>query len=157
MDDDLVIDFTDQPSYGGGYEPVPRNWYNCMVSDWELSEVKKEGGKFPSGTPGTRWELNIADGDYAGRKLWINHWHHPKSVPFLKAFLQATGKFTDEELNGRLHPDEFRERALDSKIQVRAVIKQGTGGYDDTNEVKSVKPIGADVSSSSGGSGGLLP
>lgn len=157
MDDDLVIDFTDQPSYGGGYEPIPRNWYVCNVADWEVSEVKKEGGKFPSGTPGTRWELSVDEGEYEGRKLWINHWHHSKSVPFLKAFLQATGKFTDAELNGKLHPDDFREKALGSKIQVRAVVKPGTGGYDDTNEVKSVKPVGADVSSASGGSGGLLP
>ena len=155
--DDLIIDFTDQPSYGGGYDPVPRGWYNCRVSDWELSEVKKEGGKFPAGTPGTRWELTIeSPEDFEGRKLWINHWHHATSVPFLKAFLQATGEFSDEELNGRLHPDDFRERAMEKKIQVRAVIKPGTGGYDDTNEVKSVKSIGAEISSSSG-NGGLLP
>lgn len=156
-DDDLVIDFTDQPSYGGGFEPVPRNWYNCRISDWEISEVKKEGGKFPAGTPGTRWELTIDDGEFEGRKLWINHWHHAKSVPFLKAFLQATGKFSEDELNGKLHPDDFRERAIDSTIQARAVIKPGTGGYDDTNEVKSVKAAGADVSSSSSSSSGILP
>lgn len=157
MDDDLVIDFTDQPSYGGGYDPVPRGWYTCFIRDWEISEVKKDG-KFPSGTPGTRWELIIASPEeFEGRKLWINHWHHPKSVPFLKAFLEATGEFSDAELNGKLHPDDFRERAVNAKIQVRAVVKPGTGGYDDTNEVKSVKSIGADVSSSPSSSGGLLP
>jgi hypothetical protein len=155
-DDDLIIDFTDQPSYGGGFEPVPRNWYNCVVSDWESSEVKKVDGKFPQGTTGTRWELTIDDGEFENRKLWINHWHHPKSVPFLKTFLQATGKFSELELNGRLHPDDFRERALNSTLQARAVIKEASGGYDRTNEVKSVKAAGADTSSGSN-STGLLP
>lgn len=152
--DDFVIDFTDQEAYGTGYEPVPRNWYTCVVSDWEVSEVKKVGGKFPVGTPGTRWELTIDDGDYEGRKLWINHWHHQKSVPFLKGFLQATGKFTEAELNGKLHPDDFRERAIGSRIQARTIVKENPG-YDKTNEVKNVKPVGEEVSSSSSSS--LLP
>lgn len=155
--DDLVIDFTDQEAYGTGYEPLPRGWYDCVITDWEASEVKKEGGKFPSGTPGTRWELTVDDGsEHDGRKLWINHWHHAKSIPFLKGFLQATKIFTDEELNSRLHPDDFRERALNARVQARAVIKEATGGYDKTNEVKSIKPAGSEKNSGSGGSG-LLP
>lgn len=153
-DEDLVVDFTGQEAYGSGFEPVPRNWYKCLVTDWEATDVKKPDGKFPQGTPGTRWELTIDDGPYENRRLWITHWHHEKSLPFLKNFLLSTGRFTEEELSGRVKIDEARERALQAPIMARAVVREGQGGYDDSNEVRAVKPIRAD---SGQGDRGLLP
>lgn len=155
-DDELVVDFTGMDAYGGGYDPVPRNWYQCVVSDWEASEVKKPDGKFPQGTPGTNWELTIDEGPYENRRLWINHWHHPKSLPFLKNFLLATGRFTEEEVSGKVDINEARERAVGSTLMARAVVREAKGGYDARNDVKAVKPVGSDVSSPPGGSG-LLP
>jgi hypothetical protein len=145
--DDLTIDFTGQEAYGTGFEPVPRNWYKVVVTDWEASEVKKPDGKFPQGTPGTRWELTIDGGDYDNRRVWINHWHHPKSLPFLKGFLQATGKFSDDELSGQVDLNEARERAVNSTMMARVIRREADGGYDASNEVKAVKPVGSDVSS----------
>jgi hypothetical protein len=154
-DADAFIDLTDTESYGTGYDPVPRGWYTCVISDWEASEVKKENGKFPQGTPGTNWELTIDEGEYENRKLWINHWHHSKSLPFLKGFLEATGKFEADELSGRVDINDARDRALGARIQARAVVRPAKGEYDARNDVKAVKPVGAVVSDS--GNNSLLP
>lgn len=148
MGDDLTIDLTDTDSYGGGFDPIPRNWYKLVISDWETTEVKKVGGTFPEGTPGTKWELTVDEGDFENRKVWITHWHHATSLPFLKGFLVATGKFEDGELDGEVDLNEARDRVVGSRIMGRVVIRPAKGEYEASNEVKNVKAVGSDVSES---------
>lgn len=150
MSDDLTVDFTDTESYGGGFEPIPRNWYKVVISDWETTEVKKVGGAFPQGTPGTKWELTVDEGEFENRKLWITHWHHPTSLPFLKGFLEATGKFESSELSGQVDLNDVRERAVGSQLQAKVAVRPAKGDYEASNEIKSVKPIGDSVSESDG-------
>ena len=157
MSDDLTVDLSDVESYGGGFKPLPRNWYKVVVSDWEEVEVKPTAKKFPPGTPGTKWELTVDEGDYENRKLWLTHWHHEISYPFLKNFLQATGRFDESEFKG-LNINDAREKAIGATVMVRVVVRPAKGDYDESNEIKSVQAVGSDVGSNSGGSANkLLP
>ncbi len=142
-DDDLMIDFTDVQAKS--FEPVPPGWYVLEVKDYENRETKNKGKVMPAGTPGTNWEFHIVDHEkYEGKRIWSGQWHHPSSLGFMKAMLQASGVFTEEELSGPIQ-GAYRDRVLGTRMRCKVIVKAGTGGYSDKNEINAYKPMGEDV------------
>lgn len=148
--DDLTVDFTDVQ--GGDFDAIPSGKYHIAITDYSTTETKN-AGKLPVGTPGINWEFTVQEGPFENRKLWTNHWIHPNTLGFLKGMLKASGKFSDEELEGQL-PKGWYDRAVGAEL----VAKVGTREYNgnDVNDIKGFKPMSTwEGESTSGGS--LLP
>jgi hypothetical protein len=151
MTDFTGIDFTDVQ--GGQFDALPSGRYAVRVTDWSETETKN-AGKLPAGTPGINWEFTVQEGEYEGRRLWTNHWLHPNTLGFLKSMLKATGKFTDDQLDGKLEwngPDDV----LDAELVVK-VSKRNSEQYGEQNDIKGYYPAGSSTSAGAGGGGSSL-
>jgi hypothetical protein len=121
------------------FEALPAGRYRLKIADYEMREVKQDG-KLPKGTPMINWEFNVVcnakDGDdkYANRKLWMNSIIHERTLFNLKGLLRATGRFTDEDLEGEL--DFEPEDVLG--YEVIGVVAQREYNGDMVNDVKRV-------------------
>ena len=70
----------------GDFGRVPRGEYVCHVTQGELESSRTKG------TPGYKIEFTILDGDFKGRKLWLDCWLTPAALPQSKRdFLGGTG------------------------------------------------------------------
>jgi hypothetical protein len=132
--DDMTVDFTGVEAMGG-FVAIPAGWYLCAVTDYSDTETKNPG-KLPQGTPGTNWEFTVQNGDHENRKLWTNHWHHPKTFGFMKGFLVSLDNFTDEELEGQFRLRD-RQRAVGQLVLVKVAVRKYNG--DDVNDIKAFK------------------
>lgn len=137
----LRVDFSGVDS--SGFDPIPSGTYVAKVTDGELRE-SGPNSKNP-GSQYINWEFTIQEGEYQGRKQWLNTSLLPQALFGLKGLLAATGKF---DVDGDLDFDI--EDVIGSDVAI--VVKTKT--YDDElrNEVKKVKPVGESSSDSS-----LLP
>jgi hypothetical protein len=145
----FVLDMSDVQ---GGFDALPAGRYHVAVTDWDNAEVQNEG-KLPAGTPGINWEFTVQEGEYEGRKLWTNHWIHPKTLGFLKAMLKNLSKdgeplYSEEDLesdNFELDADEVVGAEAIAVVTVRAY--QG----EDRNNIKRFTQLteGTDTPTSS--------
>jgi hypothetical protein len=142
---DFSIDFSDVT--GGDFDALPAGAYNVAVTDWSKTETKKEG-KIPEGTPGINWEFTVQDGDFENRKLWTNHWIHPKTLGFLKTFLVKSGAYTEEDVEGQLDIDP--DRVLGSELVAVVTVRKYKG--DDRNDIKKFKKAGEGTDAPAGDS-----
>ena len=150
--DDLVVDLSDVK--GGDFDAIPAGAYPVTISDWSTTATKNEG-KLPAGTPGINWEFTVTDGQYENRKLWTNHWIHPNTMGFLKGLLKATGRYTDEELEGNLGSlSAVADKVLGAEVTAVVIVRKYQG--DDRNEIKKFRKAGEASASSSGGTS-MLP
>ena len=60
----------------GDFGPVPRGEYECHVTRGELESSRTKG------TPGYKVEFSILDGEFRGRKLWLDCWLTPNGTYF---------------------------------------------------------------------------
>lgn len=128
------------------FEAIPSNRYRLRIADYEMKQVKQEGGKLPQGTPMINWEFTVisnaktGDETYANRKLWMNTPIHDKTLFNLKALMRASGKYTDEELVGEIdfEPDDI------VGSEVIGVVGQREYNGDTVNDVKRVLPLTSD-------------
>ncbi len=135
MTDDFTVDFTDVETTS--FEPVPAGPYLLAVTDWNRVETKNEG-KLPVGTPGINWEFTIQEGPYANRKLWTNHWIHPKTLGFVKGLLGATGDYSEEDLSGQFDIDP--DAVVGSLVGARVKVRPAQGQYAASNDIGSFLP-----------------
>lgn len=157
MSDDFTLDFSDTEAMGGSFDPIPAGWYKVAIDNYDDAEVRN-AGKLPAGTPGTNWQFVVDGGEHDGRKLWTNHWHHPKTLGFMKGMLLATEEFTEDELNGQVDLHSIRDRALGKTLAARVKVRKATDQYDARNEIGAFKPVDEmPQSGSSSSSSSLLP
>jgi hypothetical protein len=149
-----------------GFDPIPGGTYHVKITDGELRETKNEG-KLPAGTPGVNWEFTVQDGENADRKVWTNQWIHPKTIGFLKGTLEATGKFTEAEINSDdLDVQDAIDRSIGADLTIRVSYRAASEQYDASNDVKSIKKWDGKASQATSGTaagqaasntGSLLP
>jgi hypothetical protein len=118
------------------YDVLPAGTYVCKVTDYEMKQTAN-AGKLPAGTPGIRWEFTIQDGEHAGRKVWTNTWLHENTFGFLKSLMAASGRFTDEQLDGEI--DFEPEALLGADVRVVVKVKPANDQYEASNDVKGYK------------------
>lgn len=112
-------------------EPVPTAWYKAMITASEIKNTKSGDGRY------LEIELQILEGQYAGRKLWdrLNLWNNSaKAVEIAQRTLSAICHAT-----GKIHVQDSVE-LHNLPLQVRAVYIEEPG-YNPKNEVKGYKPI----------------
>jgi hypothetical protein len=110
-----------QTAAAGDFGPLPPGEYICRVLSGELFTSKHKN------TPGYKLTLQVAEGDFAGRRCWPEWWLTPAALPMLKRDLGKIGITTPEQL----------ERPLPPAILVR--IKLALHRDDDGNESNKLK------------------
>jgi hypothetical protein len=131
----IKVNFTDVQS--SDFEPIPSGTYAARVTDGEIRE-SGPNSKNP-GAQYINWEFTISEGEHESRKQWLNTSLLPQALFGLKGLLAATGKFSQEQIDGELDFD------IDDVVgaEVKIVVGQRTYEGELRNEVKRVKPVGA--------------
>lgn len=99
---------------------LPAGEYIARILSGELFTAKR-------GTPAYKVTLEVAEGEHAGRKLWMDHWLTPAAMPLTKRDLGKLGVTNLAQL----------ERPLPAGILLRVKVTQRRN--DDQTEFNSVK------------------
>ena len=113
----------------GDFGPVPRGEYVCHVSKGELESSRLNR------TPGYKIEFTVIDGEFRGRKLWLDCWLTPAALAQSKRDLGKLGIATPEQMEYPL-PRGIRCR-------VTVVLHADDNGIE-RNRVRSFVVIGID-------------
>lgn len=76
----------------GEFGPLPPGEYECDVSRGELESSRSKG------TPGYKIEFVVRDGEFKGRKLWLDCWLTPAALPATKRDLGKLGITSPDQL-----------------------------------------------------------
>lgn len=110
------------------YDPIPEGEYVLKAVDAEEKATSKGDGSY------IKVKFEVVKGDYSGRLIWQNFNHNNPSEKAqnigrqqLIAWATACGK-----------PDaEDTDKLLEKPFQAVVSIEKGTGGYSDSNRIKS--------------------
>ena len=114
----------------GEFGPVPRGEYVCRVTKGELESSRSNR------TPGYKVEFTILDGDFKGRKLWLDCWLTPAALAQSKRDLGKLGIVSPEMMERPL------PRGIRCKVMV--VLRKDDDGIE-RNRVRSFEVIGIDT------------
>lgn len=126
----IKVNFSDIQTF----ETLPTGNYSVIVESVELRDSKS------SEYPYLNWTLEVQEGDYAGRKLWLITSLNPKALWKLQETLAALGYETDA-LKGELEfdPEEF----VGCEAVASVILTQYQGR--EQNQVESLLPVGGRV------------
>lgn len=116
----------DETEAAGDFAPLPPGEYTCRVLAGELFSAKK-------GTPGYKLTFEVAEGEYADRRVWHDLWLTAQALPMSKRDMAKLGVTQLEQL----------EQPLPAGILVRlkiALRKDDNG--NEHNRVRSFEVIG---------------
>ena len=119
----------DSTEAAGDFGPVPRGEYVCHVTKGELESSRSKG------TPGYKVEFVILDGDFKGRKLWLDCWLTGPALPMSKRDLGKLGIVSTEQMERPL------PRGIRCKVTV--VLRKDDDGIE-RNRVRSFEVVGID-------------
>jgi hypothetical protein len=119
----------DSTEAAGDFGPVPRGEYDCHVTKGELESSRTNR------TPGYKIEFTIIEGDFKGKKFWVDCWLTPAALPQSKRDLGKLG-ITSPEMMERPLPRGIR-------CKVTVVLRKDDDGIE-RNRVRSFEVIGID-------------
>lgn len=122
------VNFTDVQT--NNFEALPAGVYHVRATDGEVRE-SGPNSKNP-GSEYINWELTVQEGPYEGRKLWTNTSLLPQALFALKGMLEASGRFTDDQLSGDL--DFEIDDVLGAEFKVKVTQREYNG--DTQNDIK---------------------
>ena len=114
----------------GDFGPVPRGEYVCHVTKGELESSRTNR------TPGYKVEFTILDGEYKGRKLWLDCWLTGPALPMSKRDLGKLGIVSPAMMERPL------PRGIRCKVTV--VLRKDDDGIE-RNRVRSFEVVGIDT------------
>lgn len=110
----LVVDFSTVND--STFEAIPRGMYNCTVDELTFEHSQR------SGNPMWSWRLEVADGDYAGRKLFFHTVFKGDGLPRTK---KTIGRVAPELLQGPFDPEQIANdgtllgRSVKARVDIR--------------------------------------
>lgn len=115
----LVVDLSGVDEQGN-FEAMPRGTYNCSVLNLTFDYSQR------SGNPMWTWELEVDDGDYAGRHLFHHTTFNEKGLPRTK---RTIGRVAPELLEGPFNPETvaLEGTMLGKKCRARVDVKPYEG------------------------------
>jgi len=111
------------------FGPVPRNEYVCYATNGELESSRSKG------TPGYKIEFTVIEGDFKGRKFWLDCWLTSAALPQSKRDLKKLGVNSPEQMERPL------PRWLRCKVTV-VLLKDDD--RIERNKVRSFEVVGID-------------
>lgn len=134
------------------FEPIPAGKYSAKFTNGEWRETGPQA-KNP-GAAMYNAEFTIQGGEFEGRKVWTNFVMVDNSLFRLRNFLEATGRFTNDQLEGDLDIEMHELFGADVTLDVR--YKPATDQYDASNDIRKFLSADSGVGATSGSSS-LLP
>lgn len=108
----------------GEFEALPRAYYNVRVSSFTEKESKK-------GKPMVEWQFTVTDGEFKGRRIWLNNTLTKEALWAYKRTLLAIG-FTEEQLEGDV------EIEADEVVDLECVLKTDQEEYNGKTQTRVV-------------------
>jgi hypothetical protein len=110
----------------GTFEPLPADWYRCVIADTEERETKKQDGSYLQLT------IEVIDGKYQGRKIFdrLNLQNkNPVAVDIARRSLASIAKAINVD------PKNSSD-LIDIPLMVKVAVRPAENGYDASNDVK---------------------
>lgn len=126
-DDSLLIDLNDVED--SDFEPLPKGMYNVVLEDLEYKMSES------AGNPMWTWTLEVEDGDFQGRKLFMHTVFQGKGLPITK---RAIAQVFPHLMQGAFNPQEVAESGNLLGARMRARVGQQMYDGRKTNNVKGV-------------------
>lgn len=86
-----IADLWDSTEAAAENEPLPSGRYACRVLSGQRFTSRNQ-------KPGFKLTFEVATGEHAGRRLWLDLWLTPKALPYTKRDLAKLGVTTREQL-----------------------------------------------------------
>ena len=119
------------------YEPMPADWYKCVITQTEEKPTKKQNGSY------LQLDIEVIEGKFAGRKVFDRlNLNNPNSVAveIAQRALSSICRAIDVQ-----NPKNSSE-LLDKPLMVKVAVKPADGEYSASNEVKGYDAAGATAS-----------
>ncbi len=127
--DSLMVDFNDVEDVT--FEALPTAMYPCIIADCEFTYSQA------SGNPMWTLQLEVRDGEYAGRKLFSHLVFAGKGMPITKRQLT---RIAPGLLEGPFNPEDpdVIAQMLGMEIRAKVTVRKYEGR--DTNNVRDLFP-----------------
>jgi len=127
--DSLMVDFNSVEDVS--FEALPRGMYPCVISDCEFTYSQS------SGNPMWTLQMELTDGEYAGRKLYSHMVFAGKGLPITKRQLT---RIAPELLEGPFNPEDSEVIAsmLGREVKAKVSVRKYEG--EDRNNVQDLFP-----------------
>ena len=115
------------------YEPLPANWYKCVITDTEKKPTKKMTGSYLQLT------IEVIEGQHAGRKVFDRlNLDNPNSVAVQIAQSSLSSICRAIDVNNPQDSVELRDKPL----MVKLAVKPADGEYGASNDIKGYDAVG---------------
>ena len=119
------------------YEPMPADWYKCVITQTEEKPTKKQNGSY------LQLDIEVIEGKFAGRKVFDRlNLNNPNSVAVEIAQRALSSICRAIDVPNPMNSSEL----LDKPLMVKVAVKPADGEYSASNEVKGYDAAGATAS-----------
>jgi len=130
----------------GNFEPLPADWYRCVITNAEEKPNSKRTGAY------LELRIEVIDGQYQGRLVFDRlNLINPNSVAvdIARRSLASIAKAISVDVKDSVE-------LLDKPLMVKLAVRPAENGYEASNEVKGYDAAGA-VKSVGEGLGAVAP
>ncbi len=130
----------------GNFEPLPADWYRCVITNAEQKPNSKKTGAY------LELRIEVIDGQYQGRLVFDRlNLINPNSVAvdIARRSLASIAQAISVDVKDSVE-------LLDKPLMVKLAVRPAENGYDASNEVKGYDAAGA-VTSVGEGLGAVAP
>src|SRR5262249_4732047 len=117
-----------------GFEPIPAGYYPAHVTNSDKRDAKSGNGWY------LWFEFEVREGPFKGRKLF---WNCNLGNSNTEAVRIANGQFSALcRAVGKMRPSDTPEPHM-LPVEVKATVREATGQYDASNEIRGFRVPGA--------------
>lgn len=126
--DALIVDFDDVGD-APSFEALPKGVYNCVVAECDFTYSQEKGN------PMWTMQLEVLDGEYAGRILYSHQTFVGKGLPYTKANLQ---RIVPDLVAKPFDPEDadIIAQMLGVNLKAQVTVRKWEG--NDTNNVRQL-------------------
>ena len=118
------------------YEPLPADWYKCVITDTEEKPTKAMTGSY------LQLSIEVIEGQYAGRKVFDRlNLKNPNATAVEIAQRSLSSICRSIDVNNPKDSVELRDKPL----MVKLAVKPADGQYGASNEVKGYDVVGGET------------
>jgi hypothetical protein len=126
------------------FQPLPADWYKCVITETEERVTSKGDGSF------LLLSIEVIDGDYSGRKVFDRlNLKNPNSTAVEIAQRSLSSICRAIDVNSPKDSAELCDKPMMVKLSVRAA----SGDYEASNDVKGYEAVSSGVSAQAAPSG----
>jgi len=126
------------------FQPLPADWYKCVITETEERVTSKGDGSF------LLLSIEVIDGDYSGRKVFDRlNLKNPNSTAVEIAQRSLSSICRAISVNSPKDSSEL----CDKPMMVKLAVKAASGDYEASNDVKGYEAVNSEASAQPAPSG----